>query len=54
MLVGGGGHQFSYVPPDRAGIYVEGQVRDAIQIAVGGEKIIFVARNNDSVLAFRR
>ena len=54
MLVGGGGHQFSYVPPDRSGIYVEGQVRDAIQIAVGGEKIIFVARNNDSVLAFRR
>jgi len=45
---------FTFVPPKKSGLYVKGEVRDAVVIeSVSGLKIL-VARNNDTMLQFEK
>jgi hypothetical protein len=46
--------QFTYVPPAKSGIQVEGEVRDARVVQVNGSKCLLVGRNNASVLMFKK
>jgi hypothetical protein len=45
--------EFKYIQPTESGIYVDGEVRDVTFIN-GKNKIMLVARNNASILAFKR
>ena len=45
---------FTYLPQDRSGIYVEGEVRDAAMIHSKQSSRLIVARNNNSVLMFQK
>jgi enediyne biosynthesis protein E4 len=54
FLKGLGGRKFTYVTPVNSGIFVNGEVRDAKVLPVGGRHVLIVARNNDSVIAFER
>ncbi len=45
---------FTFVPPKNSGLYVEGEVRDAVVIKTKGANRILVARNNDTALLFGR
>jgi hypothetical protein len=49
-----GGKAFTYVAPKESGIKVEGEVRDAGVIGVNKSKGVIVARNNASVLLFKK
>jgi hypothetical protein len=52
-LKGSGNRKFQYVQPVETGIYVEGQVRD-VAVINQKNKLVLVARNNASLLAFRK
>jgi hypothetical protein len=52
-LKGLGNRQFHYVQPVESGIYVEGEVRD-VAVINSKSKLILVARNNASLLVFKR
>ena len=54
FLKGNGGKSFTYVPPPKCGIKVEGEVRDAKVVQVNGSKCLLVGRNNASVLIFKK
>ena len=54
FLKGNGDKSFTYISPRASGIRVEGEVRDAHVLHVGGVKHLVVARNNASVLVFRK
>jgi len=54
FLKGIGDRRFSYVPPSEAGIFVKGEVRDAQLIKSGSRRLLLIARNNASVLAFEK
>jgi hypothetical protein len=45
---------FVSLPPSRVGLYVEGEVRDAVMITTGPPNRILVARNNAKVLLFEK
>ena len=53
FLKGLGNRKFQYVQPDEVGIYVNGEVRD-VSVINGKSKLILVARNNASLLAFKK
>lgn len=53
MLKGDGKKGFIYVPVDKTGMRVTGQVRDAAILQSGGKKIL-IARNNDSAILFSK
>ena len=44
------GNLFEFLPPAQTGIIVPGEVRDAIEI----NKMLLVARNNQSMMIFKR
>jgi hypothetical protein len=52
-MKGLGNKSFEYISPTESGIYVDGQVRDAVFIN-GKNKILLVARNDASILAFKK
>jgi hypothetical protein len=52
-MKGLGNREFKYIQPTESGIYVDGEVRDVTFIN-GKNKIMLVARNNASILAFKR
>jgi len=37
-----------------SGIYVEGEVRDAVVVKTGGKQSLIVARNNERLLMFQK
>src|SRR4051794_33246799 len=46
-LLGNAQHQFIYMSPVQSGLFVNGEMRDVVQIqTAGGESIIVVAMNN--------
>jgi hypothetical protein len=53
LLRGMGNQQFEFIPPDRSGIYVKGEVRDAKVLAGKKGRVLLVARNNQHVKAFK-
>ena len=53
-LKGDGKRSFIYIPPQESGIRVEGEVRDAGVIQVGGSKHVIIGRNNAGVLLFEK
>ncbi len=53
-LKGNGGRSFTYISPERSGIRVEGEIRDAGVIQVSGSKHLLVGRNNAKVLLFKK
>ena len=54
FLKGRGKRKFDYIKPKQSGIYVDGEVRDAKIINSGNMKIIAIARNNNTMLMFRK
>jgi len=54
FLKGNGGKSFTYVPPAKSGIKVEGEVRDVRVVDVNGSKCVLIGRNNASVLMFKK
>jgi len=53
-LKGDGKRSFIYIPPQASGIRVEGEVRDAGVIQVGGSKHMIIGRNNADALLFEK
>lgn len=53
LLLGKGNQQFEKMSYRESGIRVEGEVRDAQVLKVDGEQILLVARNNDTMQAFK-
>lgn len=54
LLLGKGKQQFESMHYLESGIKVKGEVRDATIVMLGGEKVLLVARNNDTLQAFKR
>jgi hypothetical protein len=54
FLKGNGGKAFTSVQTKEVGIYVGGEVRDAVVLPHGKSKRIIIARNNNSVLVFEK
>ncbi len=54
FLKGTGNGKFDVLSSSESGIFVEGEVRDAVVVISGKKKNILIARNNDEVLLFRK
>ena len=55
FLKGVGNRQFDYLSPVKTGLEVEGEVRDVeIFETDQGETIIIIARNNNTLLGYKR
>lgn len=54
LLAGKGNQRFEVIPPTTSGIVVKGEVRDADMLQVGDQKVLVVARNDESVLVFKQ
>lgn len=54
LLLGKGNQQFESMSHLESGIKVKGEVRDAKIVMLGSEKVLLVARNSDSLQAFKR
>jgi hypothetical protein len=54
FLKGDGKGNFVYMPTNRSGINVFGEVRDAICIEIKNKPTVLVARNNREALLFTR
>ena len=54
LLLGKGDQRFEPLGYRESGIRVDGEVRDAKILKVGGEKVLLVARNNETLQAFKR
>lgn len=54
LLLGKGNQQFESMNYRESGIRVDGEVRDAQMLEVGGEKVLMVARNNETLQVFKR
>ncbi len=52
FLKGSSDRNFTHLPPNTSGLYVKGEVRDAVVIKTNGSNRILVARNNDIALLF--
>jgi enediyne biosynthesis protein E4 len=50
LLKGNGKGQFVFVSPATSGLATKGQVRDAVEISVKGNKLLVLARNNDNII----
>jgi len=48
-------HHYTYLEPQESGLFIKGEARDIAAIKMAnGEKLIIVARNNDSLYAFKK
>ena len=54
LLEGRGNQNFQAINPAESGIYVEGEVRDAVVLKTGNQKSLVVARNDKTVLVFQK
>ncbi len=55
LLLAGPGHQFHDMPPKQSGLFVRGEVRDAVILNPAGRSpLVLVARNNDDLLLFQK
>lgn len=52
FLMGNGSRTFNYLPYHYTGIYVEGEVREAMLIPTSAGKKLIVSRNNDEIQVF--
>jgi enediyne biosynthesis protein E4 len=50
LLQGNGRGAYSFVSPVKSGLEIKGQLRDAIEITVGKNKLLALARNNDGII----
>lgn len=53
LLKGDGNGNFKSVSSTESGLALDGEVRDFTFITVNGQKVLMVARNNDSILFFK-
>lgn len=53
LLAGQGGKRFQVVAPSASGIYVTGEVRDALVVPTGKAPLLLIARNNAEMLAYQ-
>jgi hypothetical protein len=53
LLAGDGEGNFSYVPPKTSGLFLDGEIRDFLQVRTSEGIILVVARNNDSLMVFK-
>ncbi len=51
-LKGIGDGEFEAFPPQKSGLYLEGELRDLKITEIGGQQVLMVARNNDSMQFF--
>jgi len=54
FLSGNGRGQFEYLPYQKTGLQIEGEIRDMVSISTNDGKVLIVARNDDTALAFRK
>ena len=55
LLLGDPQHRFHYVAPKQSGLFVKGEVRDAVMLNPAGKNpLLLVARNNDNLLLFQK
>jgi len=52
MLQGDGKGNFTEIPTQRSGFFVDGQVRDMVGIRVGDQKMVCIAKNNAPIQVF--
>lgn len=50
VFLGGSNGSFKYIPGPASGINIKGQLRDATVVLHNGKKVIFMARNNASLI----
>jgi enediyne biosynthesis protein E4 len=53
LLKGDGKGAFVPMKSSQSGILIEGEVRDIVQLRVGAQSLVLVARNNDSLMFYR-
>jgi hypothetical protein len=53
LLKGDGRANFKALSANESGIKMDGEVRDIVTIQSGKEKLILVARNNDTVVTYK-
>jgi hypothetical protein len=55
LLLQSHGQQFHYMAPKRSGLFMRGEVRDAVMLnPVGKNPLLLVARNNDNLMVFQK
>jgi hypothetical protein len=55
LLLQGSHHHFHYVAPKQSGLFMKGEVRDAVMINPAGKvPLVLVARNNDNLILFQK
>ena len=55
VLLGNTHHQFQYIAPKQSGIFMRGEVRDAVLLNPARSKpLLVVARNNDNLMIFQK
>ena len=54
FLKGDGKANFTPVPANESGVWINGEVRDITIVRTNKGEIILVARNNDSILSFKK
>jgi hypothetical protein len=52
-LLGDGKGGFRLIPKKLSGFWLNGEVRDMLELATGSGRVLVVARNNDPVQLFR-
>jgi hypothetical protein len=53
-FLGNAKHGFDYLPPDKSGLFVLGEVRDILLINTKNGKEVIIARNNDALQLYKR
>src|SRR5471030_1023219 len=53
-LVGNVKHGFDYLPPNKSGLFILGEVRDISLINTKKGKEVIIARNNDALQLYKR
>ena len=55
LLLQGRHHHFHYVAPKQSGLFMKGEVRDAVMLNPAGKNtLVLVARNNDNLMLFQK
>ncbi|MDR8392897.1 VCBS repeat-containing protein [Aliifodinibius sp. S!AR15-10] len=53
FLLNHGDLNYEFMPYNKTGVTIEGEVRDAKQIEIGGESHIIITRNDDNLMIFK-
>jgi len=55
LLLQGRHHHFHYVAPKQSGLFMKGEVRDAVMLNPKGKNtLVMIARNNDNLMLFQK